>query len=332
MIACKCKGSQQLAYRWPEWQGQLGEDLSSFSLFVVIWFVGTVIDHQSESSIVLQENKNKKTRAKTAKPTREVPETALSSEEKSMQTLIDGASYGRLLLKPERPFLAETWTVATEDADLREAWERLAARGVIPSEWLERGPAMAQPDGSISYLPSTVDEVIAFASDAKGIHNCIHLGQELGRALSAWNICDPSVEIQWIVRPRNSWTARHLHPLVRLHATTSMPRASLFDRVRLDFIGAAHSCASAWQVADLLRFAALWKATAMFGREQPGYSAALAPVGMEKTTFEQWPDPWGPWLAILALGYAVDCYERTRITLVAPQYTGGAPVSFVKRR
>lgn len=248
-----------------------------------------------------------------------------------MRLLIDGAHYGRLLLRPSRAGLFETWWILQQDGDVRESWERLAARGVISHEWLERGPAVAQPDLTILHHPTSSDEVLAFASDAAGINACTHLGRELARALSAWNVCEPTAEIQWIVRPRQSWAAQHLHPLVRLHATTSMRKASLFDRVRLDFIGAAVSCPSVVMTADLVRFAALWRATAMFTREQPGYAAALAPIGFEKTPFAQWPDPWGPWLEILALGYAVESYERSVLTLVAPQYSGGAPAAPSKR-
>jgi hypothetical protein len=253
-------------------------------------------------------------------------------DDRASTEAIDGAYYGRRLLKPERRTIADAWVVAYGQQDVKEAWERLAARGAIATEWLEHGPAVAQPDLSVACQPTSSEEVIAFASDAAGVSSCIQLAQELARALSAWNVCEPSAQIQWIVRPRQEWSPRHLHPMVLLHATTSMRRASLFDRVRLDFVAAASSCPSVAMVADTVRYAALWRATAMFGREQPSYGAQLAPPGFERRPFELWPDPWGAWLEILALGYAVDCFERTRITLVAPQYTGGAPSELVTRK
>ncbi len=238
---------------------------------------------------------------------------------------IDGALYGARLLRPSRPHLRAARALFSEvsGADaLREGWERAYARGLIHAEWLERCPDTRESiERGTTDHPPTRGYALAFASDGPGVATATELGRALAVALSAWGVCAPDARVRWILRDRERWRPAGLHPLVLLHARATMPKASLFDGVRLACVTASRGCPGAREVADVLRFAALWRAAAE-GIEGPSWgrmSWGLAPPGYPPEAPRAWPDPWEPWLGILALGYAVESYAREEVALVAPE-------------
>ncbi len=234
---------------------------------------------------------------------------------------IDGAYFGPKLLRPARPTLGAARAIARDSDDPQEAWERACAQGLVSQRWVEKSPSVFEADpGAERGHPPTIGHVVAFASDAVAIETATTLGRALARALSAWEVCDPDADVRWTLQARGHWRPRGLHPLILLHARAAMPKASLFDGVRLAFLGTSRDCPGAREVADVLRFAALWRAAAQWteGPSWQRFSQGIAPPRHDPAAPERWADPWAPVLEILALGYAVHLYERGRIVLVAP--------------
>jgi hypothetical protein len=234
---------------------------------------------------------------------------------------IDGAYFGTRLLRPMRSTLGAARVLARDTHDPREAWERAVAQSLIPESWAERCPRLFEdPLEQVRDHPPTLAHVVAFASDAVAIETVHALAQTLTTALSAWGVCDRGAIACWRLVQRAQWRPQGLHPLLLLHARVAMPKASLFDGVRLSFLGATRDCVAAREVADTLRFAALWRAAATLSSGATGerFSRALSPDGYDPAKPDSWPDPWTPLLEIIALGYAVQSYERERLVLVAP--------------
>jgi hypothetical protein len=205
--------------------------------------------------------------------------------------------------------------------DPREAWERAMAQSLIPDSWLSHCPRLDEDlvETAREY-PPTLAHVLVFASDAVAIETVHTLARSLVAALSAWGVCEPSAKPCWKLVSRAQWKPQGLHPLLLLHARAAMPKASLFDGVRISFLAATRDCASARDIADTLRFAALWRAAASLSDGPSGmrFSRALCPPGYDPDKPDTWPDPWSPLLEIVALGYAIHRYERERIVLAAP--------------
>jgi hypothetical protein len=234
---------------------------------------------------------------------------------------VDGAHFGERLLRPARPTLGAARVLAREEEDLRALWERAAAQSLIPASWLERAPLIEDDlEGAERDAPATAGHALVFASDAAAIETVQTLARSLAYALSVWGVCDADASPRWRLVERSAWRPAGLHPLLLMHARVAMPKASLFDGVRLSFLGASRDAASAREVADTLRFAALWRAAATMrdGATGRSFAAALSPPGFDPDAPESWPDPWTPLLEIVGLGYAVHVYERRRIVLVAP--------------
>lgn len=241
--------------------------------------------------------------------------------DRARERAVDGAHYGARLLRPVRPTLGAAKVLVRDTDDPREAWERAVAQSLIPESWAAHCPALEEDPVSITREhPPTLAHVLAFASDATAIETVHALARSLTTALSAWGVCDPSAIACWKLASRAQWKPQGLHPLLLLHARAAMPKASLFDGVRIAFLAATRECASAREVADTLRFAALWRAAASLADGATGerFSSALCPPGYDAHAPETWPDPWKPLFEIVALGYAVHRYERSRIVLVAP--------------
>jgi hypothetical protein len=238
---------------------------------------------------------------------------------------IDGGFYGARLLRPSRPHARaarELFSEGLEGDALREGWERAYARGIIDAEWLTRCPDTREGlETGAREVPPTGAHAAVFVADPAGVRTATELGRALAQALSAWGACAHDARVVWTVCDRERWRPAGLHPLVLLHARATMPKASLFDGIRLACVSASRGCPGARDVADILRFAALWRAAAE-GTEGPSWSRmsrGLAPEGYPPDAPEAWPDPWEPWLGILALGYAVGSYARGELALVAPE-------------
>lgn len=246
------------------------------------------------------------------------PHTLLSSTNRSA---IDGALYGSRLLRPTRPTLGAARRIVGDEEEPRAAWERAAAQSLIPAAWLCRAPTLEDDPPELERdHPPSLAHVLIFASDAAAIETCHALARALALALSAWGVCDASASPVWRIAPRAQWRPAGLHPLLLLHARAAMPKASLFDGVRLSFLTASRESPASREVADTLRFAALWRAATVMPDLPTGrtFAPALCPSGFDADQPERWPDPWLPLLEILALGYAVHRYERQRLVLVAP--------------
>jgi hypothetical protein len=73
------------------------------------------------------------------------------------------------LLRPDRPRLAEAQKVVENLYDAKEAWEALAARGLIPKEWVSqdnRSYVLEAPDGARrGYFPPSIRMALSLACD-----------------------------------------------------------------------------------------------------------------------------------------------------------------------
>lgn len=249
------------------------------------------------------------------------PTTSWLVGDRAGERAVDGAHYGARLLRPIRPTLGAAKVLVRDTEDPREAWERAVAQSLVPEAWAAHCPSLADDPVELQRdHPPTLAHVLAFASDATAIETVHALSRSLIAALSAWSVCEPTAIASWRLVSRAQWKPQGLHPLLLLHARAAMPKASLFDGVRISFLAATRECASAREVADTLRFAALWRAAASLSDGATGerFSSALCPPGYDPNAPESWPDPWKPLFEIIALGYAVHTYEKTRLVLVAP--------------
>lgn len=94
-----------------------------------------------------------------------------------------------------------------------EAWETLAARGVIPDAWVGASHERRFVWSTDNASPSDVRACIALASDPDGVAEVEQLARELVQRLAAW-LPPRGVRLQWKVvelyddgRPWLSWTA-----------------------------------------------------------------------------------------------------------------------------
>ncbi len=100
--------------------------------------------------------------------------------------------------------------VANHCADARELWERLAARGVIPSEWIDdprrqfaatapgrvmdgRGPRPERRDAV------SMEAAITLGADAEGVTTAEALAREIVGGLASWRVAQPDRVRWWVV-------------------------------------------------------------------------------------------------------------------------------------
>jgi hypothetical protein len=87
--------------------------------------------------------------------------------------------------------------------DPREAWEQLAARGVIPDDWVGSN-ARRFARGQYASAPPTLAGVIAIASDPEGILEVERLGREVAGRLTDWGV-GRGARVVWHVDEPLTW-------------------------------------------------------------------------------------------------------------------------------
>jgi len=223
-----------------------------------------------------------------------------------------------------------------------EAWECLAARGVIPDAWVGATPARRFHWSHDGASPSDVRACIALASDPEGITLVEHLAREMVARLAPW-LSDRGVRLLWkVVRLRDEenflqpayppggpvlWAALGAleDPYPRMPTKrrrgvvdtepTPVPPARMWDRVM-----SRPRVLQAGQRLDALL--AGWARRAADTPYPATVQVGGAPVAVPRSL---WGQPAGylgdfsePLGAIVARGYAVEWLGQRTLTLVAP--------------
>lgn len=266
---------------------------------------------------------------------------------------MDDSSLTAKLFLPARAQLALAQATVADLTDPAEAWETLAARGVVSPEWisdsdrvfaeaevppaLERGGS-GQPsyEGIKQYLengprlcdvPPTVEFATLLASDVVGIETAEQVARETVRRLEPWG-CPQSHRIAWRLVQRETWETqpgdyRHMTAAVAVGGAfrpleRSMPA---LVRARKYAFGtpewrAAYSweCAAQWR--ELSRREVYIPSTSLEWARNSGYPEV--PSELKKKRFSELPNPFEPLLSLWAAGYALDVITPSVIVLALP--------------
>jgi hypothetical protein len=203
------------------------------------------------------------------------------------------------ILCPDRPRLAEARAAVAGVTDAREAWDSLAARGVIPSDWQnQKGRVFKEAEGQLFPHPPTVDACLALASDPSGIEAAESLAAEVRARLAPWGAPLPA-RIAWRVIDPTRLAPTKEPPLERVRAALFADRLALaeynraFNRARPAFKGGHYPSRG----SALFHFAA---------------DAAWRVVRHTQ------PNPFEPLLSLWRLGYALYAIRQQGLVLLAP--------------
>lgn len=107
--------------------------------------------------------------------------------------------------RPRRDRFAEASAVARDADSPADAWERMAARAIVPFDWMGssvRGFASCAPDAApdltrVSEVPPTTAACVAYASDAPGVLAAEELAREMLARLAPWTNLAPQ-RVVWL--------------------------------------------------------------------------------------------------------------------------------------
>lgn len=262
------------------------------------------------------------------------------------------------VFEPDRTTLEATRDAVRDVDDPAEAWELLAGRGIVPSEWLgdgdrvfaedERPPALAergfndQPTRAaiLRYLevgprlcdaPPTVIAACSLACDIPGVTTAERVAREAVRRLAAWGAPQPS-RVCWRIVDPEDWETqpgdfRHMPAAMAVgdaYVPTPTTERTIM-RARLYDFGTP-----AWRAAFTWECAALWRLVSK-GNRVIAASTSLAPDSIAASgypgipselrakRFADVPNPFEPLLSLWAAGYALDAITEHTIVLAAPR-------------
>jgi hypothetical protein len=198
--------------------------------------------------------------------------------------------------------------------DAREAWEAMAARGLIPMEWVgaaERGFLASRATREEPWPPG-VRFAVTLASDPQGIATAEVLAREVAARLAPWGLASPARVVWRVMRdpraPREVWPAS-LSNAMRLLPDHPTVRTALEALSRGTSRRPGHDWPDAlYDARTVVRAAATWSALAARGDRAPAWpSDALSPDprpdDLEGRPFATLPDPFEPLLILWASGY-----------------------------
>ncbi len=255
--------------------------------------------------------------------------------------------------RPRRDRFAEASAVARDADSPADAWERMAARAIVPFDWVgssARGFVEYAPDAPLdlarsSEAPPTLAACVAFASDAPGVLAAEELAREMLARLAPWTAHAPR-RIVWAsgdaVLPLAlgasgfAWLDRDLFRACARWATVPYARHHRSDRSRArraarqrltserserwrTLLDAPFDDGVAALSRDLARTLRLWELAA---REHlrlalPG---TLVPGGhrtLVATPVARIASPFEPLLALYGLGYGLGPVTRDALCLTA---------------
>jgi hypothetical protein len=239
--------------------------------------------------------------------------------------------------RPERPRLAEARAAVEHCTNPQDAWETLAARGLIPLEWLAPGRRWFLPEypprndvqSAMSDRPRSVEDCVAFASDYAAIHAAEALAREMSHALSVWGATAPTI-LCWRVARRpliGAFAKPFVTPADAARGALGLdaPAVDAAARVAVqaildatgDLLDVSKSLFTSNYAGRAVYAAARARGLPIRGLVAGSYAYHSVPAALVGRTFAEVPDPFEPLFALLALGYSVDDSE-IRLTLNCP--------------
>jgi hypothetical protein len=281
-----------------------------------------------------------------------VAATALTDE----LTLTDKELTARVFA-PERPRLEEARSAVEGVEDAAEAWEMLAARGLIPAEWMGDGERVFADDGPppaladrgfsghpthaavLRYLsegpllcdgPPTVLAAWTLGSDVAGMTTAERVAREAVRLLAPWGAPQPS-RVCWRIVDPAEWDTqpgdyRHMPAAVAVGcsfvATPTVERAILRAK-NYDFGTPKWRAAFTWECAAQWRYLA--RTRNLIAAKSSEVAERLAqggyppiPKELSIKAFSEIESPFDPLLSLWASGYALDAITEHVIVIAAP--------------
>ncbi len=252
--------------------------------------------------------------------------------------------------RPRRARFDEAAAAAREADTAAEAWESMAARGLIPFDWVPHATRrfVAHAPGAAcapQAYPPTRAACVAFASDARNLLAAEELARELAARLAPWGVRAPP-SVVWVTAGwllplslRASGFAPlldALHGLGEAWATPRVGRYALRDRSKARVAAreasarerrerwaavrdGPHAHPAAVISADLARALALWE----FARDEHLHVSRLAtfprrlPQALAGVRVASLPSPFEPLVALYELGYGLGPVTPEALHLVA---------------
>jgi hypothetical protein len=246
----------------------------------------------------------------------------------------DWTDFARRVLLPGRPRLPEARAAVIGMTDVREAWETLVERGLVPASadvtrgpFRDRAPLTNGPrwqpfrDDRTSpddlALPVSIDAAVALACDPRGLARAGALALAFAGQSAAWEV--PSLaraapaRVAWKVVAADRWFQSYLdryrmativQELAARCAARAPPPASVRAvRAVLDVTGRAYSL----RVADDVAAHDLWQEAVARDLRRP-----------DGTAYAALPDPTATMIELWSTGYALDHVRGDTVVLVAP--------------
>lgn len=216
---------------------------------------------------------------------------------------------GALAFRPSRPQLAASRALVAETRDPAEAWEALAARGLIPVDRVDdprrsfvaeppRGAKLQVRPGGAAYSarPPDVATAALLAADPEGVARAESLAWELAARLRPWGVAPATVAWRVAASPRreDSW---------------GMPGA---------FLDAVLEGAGADMWTDAPPPSALGAFDAVLSSGTEAFEAAWDAWFSELATTAGLAAPFEPLMELWRTGYLLDRVDPDALVLVAP--------------
>lgn len=204
----------------------------------------------------------------------------------------------RGFLSPKSTTLSAAISAAQGVRGAREAWERLAARGVIPEAWVDNPVRrfFRGMNGPPEPFPQNVACCVPMASDVAGIERCELLAREAASRLAPWGVA-PVESVLWRI-DRESAAAvvkRPLDAVLRALRGLVLTAAERDEAKRPRIAGVVRSAVLVTACNEAAECESLWNA---------GASAKLSVAARgEPHALTSANNPFTPLLDIWALGY-----------------------------
>lgn len=242
----------------------------------------------------------------------------------------------RRVLRPTRPKDAAARECARDARDVRELWESLVAREVVPAEWAASDRrAFHAVNREVSEIPPTVDAALALAADPAGIITAEASAREFAALLYegrsgapdavVWSCAPPGTMVFSPQRPGAALLAQTRQPAQAPGAVSSGWRrlaSALWSRVTGESdTPEAPSTAPDAPVQGLLIDARVLAESEGFALSPHAATALCMDLAHEALFAERRPDArnvFGPLRRIWSLGYALDAIDARALTLLAP--------------
>lgn len=246
----------------------------------------------------------------------------------------DWTDFARHVLLPGRPRLPEARTAVIGMTDVREAWEALVSRDLVPGPERELRGAfrdLASPlegprwqplrddrtETNDPPLPESVDAAVALACDPRGIAQAGALALTFAAQSLAWALPSAprvaATRVAWKVLAADRWFQHYsdryrmamiVEELARLTGARLPKLACVRDvHAVLDVTGRAY----AQRVADDVAACELWREAVARDLARP-----------DGSRYGEMPDPTATMIALWSTGYALDHIRDDTVVLVAP--------------